>query len=98
MGRVTLNDGRRATVYGESEREVLKQLRRLKADDDSGKAVVLASQRLRDYFGNPSSSDAWLARIHRERRLKTYADYLYYSQRYILPDLGKYKLAELKPK
>jgi integrase len=98
MGRVTLNDGRRATIYGDSERDVLKQLRRLKADDDSGQTVVVASQRLHDYLGGPSKSDSWLAKIRRERRAKTYADYLYYSQKYILPELGRHKLAELKPK
>lgn len=98
MGRVSLDDGRRATVYGDSERDVLRQLRKLKADDDSGHPVVISSQRLRDYIGNATKSDSWLAKVRRERRAKTYSDYLSYSQKYILPELGKYKLSDLKPK
>ena len=39
-----------------------------------------------------------MAHIRRERRAKTYADYLYYSQKYIPPELGKLRLADLKPK
>jgi hypothetical protein len=56
------------------------------------------SERLREYFGSGNSSGSWLGKVRRERRAKTYADYLYYAQKYILPELGRYKLADLRPK
>src|SRR5262249_39133581 len=31
-------------------------------------------------FGNPNNPESWLAKIRRERRAKTFADYLCYSQ------------------
>src|SRR5919201_910029 len=45
-GRLWLRDGTRVSVYGTNEREVTREIRQLKAQDEAGKAIVRKDQRL----------------------------------------------------
>ena len=64
-GRVWLNDGRRISVYGATQREVTRQVRELKAQDESGKPIVRNQERVSTFLTN------WLENeIKRRRRAK----------------------------
>lgn len=89
-GRVWLNDGRRISVYGATQREVTRQVRELKAQAESGKPIVRNQERLGTFH------DSWLENeIKRRRRAKTYSSYEQMVRCHMLREIGSVKLTEL---
>jgi integrase len=73
-----------------NEREVTREIRQLKAQDEAGKAIVRKDQRLGAFL------EDWLDNeIKRRRRAKTYASYTQMVHGHMLRELGSMKLREL---
>src|SRR5438876_12310324 len=86
-GRVSLNDGCRMSIYGTTQREVTRQVRELKSQDDAGRVVVRNQERLGSFLQN------WLRNeIKRRRRAKTYSSYEQMVRGHMLRELGSIKL------
>jgi len=89
-GRVWLNDGRRISMYGATQREVTRQVRELKAQDEAGKPIVRNQERLGTFL------ESWLeSEIKRRRRAKTYSSYEQMVRCHMLREIGSVKLTEL---
>ncbi len=88
--RVWLNDGRRVSLYGTTQREVTRQVRELKAQDEVGKPIVRNQERLGTFL------ESWLENeIMRRRRAKTYSSYEQMVRCHMLREIGAVKLTEL---
>src|SRR5919199_2234155 len=89
-GRLWLRDGTRVSIYGTNQREVTREIRQLKAQDEAGKTIVRNDQRLGPFL------EDWLENeIKRRRRAKTYASYAQMVRGHMLRELGSIKLTEL---
>ena len=81
--RVWLNDGRRISLYGATQREVTRQIRELKAQDEAGKPIVRNQERLGTFL------ESWLENeIKRRRRAKTYSSYEQMVRCHMLREIG----------
>lgn len=89
---VTETDGRRRrrTVYGSSRREVERKVAGLLEREAEGRRVAPALLTVGDYL------EEWLTQIVFHRvRANTLSAYRFQSERYLIPDLGRKKLATL---
>jgi integrase len=88
--RVLLRDGQRISVYGETAREVTREIRAIKVKHDAGAPIVRNDQKLGAFL------ETWLeGEIKRRRRAKTYASYAQMVGGHMLRELGSVKLTDL---
>lgn len=89
---VTLTDGRRVrrALSGETKREVEARISRLLEGEGNGRRVAPADLTVETYLRE------WLAQIVALRvRANTLAAYRFQADRYLIPDLGRKRLASL---
>ncbi len=82
----------RRSVYGATWEEAHEELTKLKAQVLSGARVSATGQTVAEYL------DYWLREVARDRvRPSTFASYEWLTRRYVVPYLGRKKLARLTP-
>ncbi|QGK71973.1 tyrosine-type recombinase/integrase [Allosaccharopolyspora coralli] len=86
----TTGHRKRITVSAKTKTEADRKLRKKINDSDNGVPVAAESWTLGAYL------EHWLANVVRHRRPKTYQGYEGVVRRYLVPGLGKKKLATLK--
>ena len=87
-----LAGGKRRTVYARTQREVREKLEALKAGDQSGTLVVTG----RETFGE--WMEHWLVNVHRRKvRESTLGKDRHCIEKHVVPRLGSYPLAKLRP-
>ena len=92
---LTETDGRRMrrTLYGSSRREVERKVEDLLEREAAGRRVAPVVLTLGEYL------EEWLSQIVVHRvRANTLSAYRFEAERYLLPDLGRKKLASLSPR
>src|SRR5215470_6260219 len=84
---------RRKTVYGQTEREVLDKLRKLRVAHDRGVDLLVPAQTIAQWL------DAWLADVKSfdGTRPATLTLYRGLADRYIKPVIGSVQLSKLTP-
>jgi integrase len=81
----------RKTVYGETKAGVAEKLRKLQADHDAGRLVETDDMTVGEYLTR------WLVTAKDTTREGTYERYKQLSEDYLIPALGRIKLAKLRP-
>jgi len=86
-------EGRRVrkTVYGASKGDVAEQLRKLQAEHDAGRLLDTEEMTTGEYLTR------WLATTKDKTRPATWARYAQLTEQYLIPALGRVKLAKLRP-
>lgn len=91
-GRVTTAPGVRRTVYGSTKTECLAAMRSAAAKAERGEpqgdARTTVETFLKDWLSGPTQ---------RKVRPSTYAAYQHYVESYLIPNLGRHRLANLRP-
>lgn len=91
-GRVTLDDGKRCSVYGNTRQEVAKELTTALRTRDSGQSFALNErQTVAAYLSS------WLETIKPTVEPSTWVRYEVDVRRHLIPALGRTKLAKLTP-
>ena len=89
---IPLAGGKRRTVYARTQREVLEKLDELRSSDQSGTLVVTG----RETFGEWMKH--WIDNVHRRKvRESTLGKDRHCIVKHVVPRLGSYPLAKLRP-
>lgn len=92
QGRVTIAPGVRRSVYGETKAECLAAMRRAvtKAErgEPQGDSRTTVETFLKEWLSGPAE---------RKLRPSTYRAYRHYVEAYLIPHLGRHRLAALRP-
>lgn len=87
---LTLPDGSRKTIYGETQAEVSAQLAQLRRDRDVGLPVATDERRT-----VASYLESWLEMRKPSLRPGAHANFTWYVAHYIVPYIGRVKLSKL---
>jgi integrase len=91
MGRITLPNGRRKTLYGPTKDETAKMVRALVHQQDAGVPIPTEDPPLRDFL------QTWLAAVEHTLRPTTYRRYEQVVRTDLIPELGGVRLSKLNP-
>lgn len=83
--------GRQVSFYAPTKTAALAIARQARADAERGTAQPSAAVTVAEYL------DVWLARVRPTIRARTYDDYAQITRAYIVPNIGRVRLASLTP-
>ena len=89
---ITLEDGKRKTLYGKSRKEVQEKLKVALHQQQEGTLITTPQQTLKQYL------EYWLEEVHRQSiRDRTYERYEEIVRLHLVPVLGDHPLQKLAP-
>ncbi len=91
QARITLENGKRKSLYGKTRQEAAQRLTAALRQRDQGLPLVEEKQTVKQYLAG------WLATIKPSVRVRTWQRYEQYVRLHIVPSLGKTPLAKLTP-
>jgi len=87
--RITLDNGKRKSIYAKTRQEAARRLAAAARDRDNGALIVADKQTIEQYFTN------WLAVMKATIRPRTWETYESYIRLHFLPSLGRTMLTKL---
>ena len=91
LGYDSVGKRRRKVVYADSKAGVSEELRKLQSEHDAGRLVESEEMTVKEYLAR------WLTVAKDKTRAATFIRYKQLSEQYLMPALGSFKLAKLRP-
>ncbi len=88
--RLSLSDGRRPSIYGKTEQEVVEKMTRMLSDDHRGLPVITKKLTVKEYLTDWLENGTTVGPT-------TKPGYCHYINKHIIPALGRIQLAKLTP-